>query len=232
MIEWLAYSERGVVWSVFAEIAKRETGCAILDELLALAGIARAPVTQAQVLVDQAFSGFGRADVVLLLDHADEQTPRSCVVIAAKVRRQLASWSPRNELTRHLLAHVARKPSFANLFVQLYAKQVLVTALRTSSLDASGAPFLAHHAPRRLGTSAGLVAIIERMTPYLAEAAYVALLPNDRAFAAVVADFAATHAITCDEWRSLTWPVIEALCARHAMTDALAVFAHNDGQIY
>ena len=85
-MEVLGYSERGVVGSLFYEMRERKTP-ELVAELLSLASFPYRDVTfdvrSAKVFIDQSFSEFGMADVLLLLNN-DGCT--QAVFVEAKVR--------------------------------------------------------------------------------------------------------------------------------------------------
>src|ERR1700759_104782 len=151
-VELLGYSERGMIWSLLSELTRHEHGVRRLGALVAQitgTGADLEPLS-ATVLIEQSFSGFGDADLVILLDF---ETRKRMLFIEAKVKHQQA-WAISTELNRFQRAHDAGCAVFSNLLVQLYGKQRLVEALISNEDIDGGVDFrLRYFGRRKIGTN-------------------------------------------------------------------------------
>jgi hypothetical protein len=104
-VELLGYSERGMIWSLLTELTGHEHGARRLGGLVAQitgSDADREPLS-ATVLIEQSFSGFGDADVVILLDFGIR---KRMLFIEAKVKSQ-QPWTIGAELNRFVRHEVA-----------------------------------------------------------------------------------------------------------------------------
>jgi hypothetical protein len=227
----LGYSERGMIWSLFAELTRHEDGIRHLGALVSqITGSSDdvAPVS-ATVLVEQSFSGFGNADVVVLLDF---ETRKRMLFIEAKVKRQ-QTWTIGAELDRFRRARDANQAVFSNLLVQLYAKQRLVEALVGSEDIDAGVEFrLRSFGRRKIGANRVVLNAVEKIRKYVHDTFYVALIPDATGFDAAVRGFETVNGITCSAWRVLSWAQVEAHCHNSKLSQTISAFEFNAGQIH
>jgi len=219
-----------MLWSLFGELSARPDGLRILDEIVArISGRGHGETTKATVLVDQSFSDFGDADVVVLLDTA--KTKR-CLFIEAKVRRQ-QTWTLRGELARFEAARHSGHALFSNLFVQLYAKQRLVEGLVANSDLEVGIPLGlgAFTRPRKIGKNEVVTRAVAMIRDYIHDATFVALVPSATDFEIVLEQFASNNSVSCPRWRALTWEEVRTVCADSSCARISAAFEFNRGQI-
>ena len=180
----IGYSERGAVNSLFYEIAYSARAEDLLTRLL---GMARFPlrrhtspvVREAEVLVEQSLSDFGDADAIMLLKTVDGPIT---VFVEAKVEpAQSQAWRIEDEYQR-FVDGLTTKVSSSNLFTQLYHKVRFVSGLRHGGLSTlqGGLPFppSSTRSRRRIGHNTVVNEAARRITQYLSEVLYLALVPD------------------------------------------------------
>jgi hypothetical protein len=223
--------------ALFYEISYRADGLDMLRNLLSACvlpfGTPAFEFRSATILVEQSFSDFGDADLVLLLDG----DVRQCVFFEAKVKTdQQARW----RLDREWAAFTGclnENSSPSNLFVQLYRKQRLIDHVRQPGqvLLSDGV------APRwSLGNNRIVRRATDLLRPYTEHARFVALLPAPREeiaqFFTRIRAWSSPRlpAWSMDAWGYITWKDVHELCKRASghWRHSLSVFDYNAGQIY
>lgn len=230
-VELLGYSERGMIWSLLAELTRREHGARHLGALVAqiTGSDADREPSSATVLIEQSFSGFGDSDIVILLDF---ETRKRMLFIEAKVRCQ-QPWTIGTELNRFRRAHHAGHAVFSNLLIQLYGKQRLVEALIADEDIVGGVEFrIRSFGRRKIGTNQVVLSAVRRIRDYVNDVIYVALIPDVTGFDEVVRDFEVVNDIQCLAWRAFSWSRIEEYCRHTGLLHTLRVFEFNAGQIH
>lgn len=241
----VGYSERGIVNSLFYEIARSADPAGVLHSLLAQATF---PFTQqrpllgeATVLVEQSFSDFGESDSVALIRGDGEKT--CSVFVEAKVKTfQVWDWHIRDEFGEFRKG-VNHKVSSSNLFTQLYHKVRLVAGLRQGGLQQlqKGVPFPAWSSKplRKIGNNGVVLDAATRLQSHLGEVFYLAIVPDasDRVAAFFPELQALPHPTLANTWDVttygyLTWSQVRAFCVQAGLTRVVTVFDYNAGQLY
>lgn len=241
----IGYSERGIVYALFYEMARASDPDGILHSFLTQATF---PFTQlrpvcgeATVLVEQSFSDFGESDAVALI-RGDVETTCS-VFVEAKVKTfQAWDWHIRDEFGefRKGLNH---KVSSSNLFTQLYHKVRLVGGLRQGGIPQlkQGVPFPAWSSKplRKIGNNGVVLEATRRLQSHLAVAFFLAIVPDTAERVAAFFPELQTlpHPTLANTWDVttygyLTWSQVRAFCVESGLTRAVAVFDYNAGQLY
>lgn len=231
------YSERGMLWTFFGELSRRDNANELLADLLNQTSMVRGALRfteplSAQILIEQSFSDFGDADVMLLLDHGSH---KRLVFIEAKVRCQ-QHWQLSAVIGEFERLFAAGQVPFSNLFCQLYAKQRLIEALANDrrALE-TGMVFPPWTWPRKIGTNPVVTRAVDRLATHAespGNATYLALVPDANDFGAAVERFERAAQVQCSQWGSLGWAQIAEFCRANQLNETLSVFEYNEGQIY
>lgn len=241
----LGYSERGVVNSLFYDIAFSLQPDRLLGDLLATAHFPfqsdlRFEVRDAKVLLEQSLSDFGDADAILLLRPADTSV---AVFTEAKVKPfQVSEWQIQQEY-QDFIAGTRTKGSSSNLFTQLYHKVCLADVLKRGALDglANGVEFPASSskATRNIGRNGVVLKAVEELRRYLDQVYFLALVPDDVARVSEFFERVLTRGGPpgyrrwgTSGYGHLSWHEVEDFCKRHDLKQTLAVLEFNEGQIY
>jgi hypothetical protein len=238
------YSERGMIWTLFGELARRNDANKLLAELLNKSVLYKGTPPsfvvpdEATVLIEQSFSDFGDADVLILIEDA---SGRRCVFVEAKVSCRQRNWSLARALPKQAPGTV-RRSTFSNLYCQLYAKQCLVETLRTlqdAPMSSQGVPFLngLGFTERRIGNHEVVQSAVELLQRYVGDATYLALVPSIDGFNDAIGKFETDAELeqgTCKRWGALAWAGVEEFCQKTTpkLTETLRAFEYNGTQIY
>lgn len=226
------YSERGMIWTLFGEVARRHDASDLLAKLLKqltptiMDVVVERPIAPTLV-IEQSFSDFGDADVLLLLDGQ----PKRSVFIEAKVCCDTA-WTLGRELARFKKGSDSVKKAFSNLFCQLYAKQRLIETLKCGAVPADGVEFLEGFRRRKIGKNKVVLRAVDLLHPYVQASTYVALVPDATGFDEAVSAFEAITGRTCGGWAVLSWAQVEEFCREHSLDQTLKAFEYNRSQIF
>jgi len=197
-MEIVGYSERGLINSLFYEIKYSQNNLTILNNFLSLISFpyqnqeVKFQISNVKILIEQSFSDFGDADVVLLLDNQNE---KQVIFIEAKVKTsQKSHWSILNEFEAFKNGQKASKVPegfSSNLFVQLYLKVRLAKALQTGDMKQleEGLPFpeclsktskRTHKKllPRKIGDNKVVLKAIDLIKDYCKYPLFIALVPT------------------------------------------------------
>jgi hypothetical protein len=244
-MELLGYSERGAVNALFHEIYYAQHSETLLHGLLSLAQFPFCadamppPVSAAQVLLEQSFSDFGDADVVVLTKSAEHKT---AIFLEAKVRAaQKKSWAIKKEFDTFRGDVGKGKVACSNLFAQLYLKTRLVEGLRScvsvECCEVEMPPCFWGKTPkttRKIGKNTIVLEAARRVRTHLDETRYIALLPGNPAD--IQSFFTTTLPQAGDmglpgwdvtNWGFLAWQDVKAFCAKNTLHNTLAVFGYN-----
>ena len=129
MLKLTAYSERGIVNALFYEVFHSKNGENLLNDLLAIACFPAHEkpsllVKSAKIFVEQSFSHFGDADVLILLNTGVKKVS---IFMEAKTKK---TWNIQTQFQKFLEGSKS-KVSLSNLFTQFYHKVRLVDAIKT-----------------------------------------------------------------------------------------------------
>ncbi len=86
-MEVIGYSERGVINSLFHEIKYSQNNIELLNEFLSLISFPSCrlnyQISDAKILMEQSFSGFGSPDIILMVNNNEK---KQAIFIEAKVK--------------------------------------------------------------------------------------------------------------------------------------------------
>ncbi len=239
------YSERGIINALFYEMSYSPQANNLLESFLALAHfpyltMQSFQVRSAMILIEQSFSDFGDADVVLLIDTGKQS---ESVFIEAKVKSfQKSSWSIEEEYSKFRAGTKSTVRS-SNIFTQLYHKVRLVNGLRTGGINAlqAGIPFpkSSSKPTRKIGKNKVVLEAVSRLKAYLDTTYYITLIPDapDRTstfFDNVLRKEIPDHFPEWDVTRYgyMFWPKVAEFCDENDLKKTAEVFTFNQGQIY
>jgi len=243
-MEVLGYSETGIIGSLFYEMRERKTP-ELVAELLSLVSFPCRDVAfdiqEARALIDQSFSDFGTADVLLLLNNGGS---RQAVFVEAKVRAgRKRSWTIDREFRAFRQGVRKGKVSSSNLFTQLYHKVRLVKALQTCGIKKLERgvcfPRASSKRKRKIGTNKVVRKAVCDLLPYSSDVLFIAVVPEDtanlRAFfegTLETYDLGSFQGWETRNWGYLSWQRVEGFCKTHSLPGTLKAFQFNETQIY
>lgn len=200
-------------------------------------------ISDAKILIEQSFSDFGDADVLLLA--TTDKGDKKSIFIEAKVKTfQKQRWGIRKEFEKFNKGHVrGNKISSSNLFTQLYYKVRLVKALQKESitrLQKEGIQFPKHFSKgkRKIGNNKVVVEAVKELKPYCENTLFIALVPDDisniRSFYEVTLKNYSSELPEWEvrNWGYVYWGQVENFCEENRLEETLKVFEFNKGQIY
>lgn len=244
-MEILGYSERGLVNSLFYEIRYSQTNAILLNELLSLITLPKCEIKfqegDASVLIEQSFSDFGSADVVIFVDN---KRKRQSIFIEAKVKTySRKEWKIKEEFEKFKKGSAENNLEPSNLFTQLYRKVRLMKVLQKQGLeglsDRIDFPECDKKNKRSIGNNKIVWSATKKINTFKDEAYFVCLIPEtkmnlNRFFNKELVEFEADDFIGWDvkNWGYLSWIDVLEFCRRNELSATLDVFKHNEGQIF
>jgi hypothetical protein len=235
----IGYSERGMVNALFYEINYSLAPESLLEGLLSRVAFpfldtVRHRVHEAEVLIEQSFSDFGIADVLLLLK---TQSGAISVFVEAKAG---TGWSIEKEF-RGFVDGAQTQVSSSNLFTQLYHKVRLVTGLRQGGIPAlkKGLTFPQSSTKRirKIGGNQVVLNAVSLLAEHLDETYYVALVPEptdnfDRFFPSLLTWVPPADYLDWDvgAFGYLSWSGVEGFCSENDLINTRHVLEFNDTQ--
>jgi len=241
----LGYSERGIVSSLFHEIAFSPGAEELLSALLKLVsfpfvGFVLSEIRMAQILVEQSFSDFGDLDALLMFE---TNRKRHSIFFEAKVKPiQSKQWGIQHEW-QEFLSGMEGRLSSSNLFTQLYHKVRLVKGLQEVGIEGlqSGLEFPACSTKtlRKIGSNEVVLRATRLLKQHLQGVYFVAIIPDDPLsvrdfFSNTLRESSPKGFAEWDisHWGHLSWAQVAQFCSENGLHNTLAVFDHNRGQIY
>jgi hypothetical protein len=241
-MEILGYSERGIINSLFYEMKFSQNNLRLLNDFLSLISLPYRTVdfrvSDAKILIEQSFSDFGDADVVLLVNN---RGGKQAIFIEAKFKTNI-----RNEFENFKSGIRESEPPrgfSSNLFVQLYFKTRLIKALKSRSfedakkqLQEEGLQFPeclskkdrktnSRRRPRKIGKNKVVEDAIRQLKGYCKDALFIALVPDDISrlkdfYQNTLRDRSPKELKELQEWDIrnwgyLSWTQVEEFCERY-----------------
>lgn len=221
----IGYSERGIINSLIFSIIESEDK-ELMNKFIDLMGIfefnnSEKPIDY-EVLLEQSFSGFGDADLVVIIKYKSHQ---KVVFIEGKVKTlQSKSWSLEKQFSKY---HKGGKyPGYSsNLFFQLYLKSLLFENKDNIKGDDDCVVNGVYRA-RKIGKNDIVKKALEKIAE-CDEAFYVGLVPSSKkgndAFSEHL-DY---------KIHFLSWETVHQFCKdNEKLKKVLEIFEFNEGQIY
>ena len=238
----LGYSERGILNALLYEIRYAADNDALLNKLM---GEAKFPFTDhkpaidnATVFIEQSFSEFGDSDAVIL---AKSDAGKCVIFVEAKVSAQKKDWRLSDQLADFKTGlGTCKRMNSSNLFTQIYHKQRFMEMENDMAALKKGVRFPAWSRKefRKIGTNS-VVTNVAECVKQCNQAFYLSLIPDNDA--QIHTSFRDIFTDTCFQkiphWNKshcgyLTWKTVDTFCEQNQLDDTLAVFKHNNGQIY
>lgn len=242
------YSERGVINSLFYEIAYSSCPTELLQKFLDLAWFPTSisigdGLAEAQIFVEQSLSDFGDADTILLLDFTKARTS---VFLEAKVKSsQAAKWTLQGEFEDFKQGLNTKKLlNSSNLFTQLYHKKRFVDGLKSKRgveelKNGLAFPCCSTKVVRKIGRNPVVRSMVDKIKPYCEEVWYLALVPDTKSnmmdfFQRLVSYQMPTELLGWDtfRWGGLSWETVSDFCIASGMENTCEVLNFNNGQIF
>lgn len=242
----LGYSERGVINSLFYEMKFSQHHLELLSDFLSKISFPyrelKFKLIDAMVMIEQSFSDFGDADLVLLLNNNGNN---QVIFIEAKVKTFLKQkWTIKNEFEKFQEGIRQNKVSSSNLFTQLYYKQRLSQVIQRDdglSRLKNGIKFPKCFSKenRKIGDNDVVLKAVNLLAPYCEDALFVALVPDS---ASNLESFYKKDLIdyvpegfpewTIQNWGYLSWERVEPFCRDKNLEGTFKIFKFNEGHIY
>jgi hypothetical protein len=240
-MELLGYSERGVINALFYSIKYSPDSLILIVKLLEKVIFPYTtktftPIINATILIEQSFSDFGDADVLLLIDTEKE---KKAIFIEAKVK---TNWKIHKKYDKFVIGTQGEIP-ISNIFTQLYRKNRLINGLKKSGIEGlkEGLRFSLSSKKqlRKIGSNSVVLKSVQLLQNYLDDVSFLAIVPDtlrnlDHFFSEYIftkKPFDLPEWDTCN-FGYLTWAMIEDYCLKNDLESALDVFKHNEGGIY
>lgn len=267
MINITGYSERGVINSFFYELKYFNTDdMTRLNLLSEFISMIRFPfgepkyiklnnISKAEILIEQSFSDFGDADILILID---SEKGRHALFIEAKVKTYSRNEWRLGDEYKEFLSYLQpgkqinrnKKHGTSNLFTQLYFKQRLFNELNKLSIPDNLSieiPFTYFNKKlRKTGSNKVVEEALKKIWKYRANGYFVCLIPNDNNSLDLLyppftdlegnnqsATYGKLEGLFTKKWGQITWNKIHRFCSNpeHIFNETLKVFAWNNGQI-
>ena len=243
----MGYSERGLINSLFYELKCSKKTINLINNMLSLVifpykkGNISFNITNVKVLIEQSFSDFGDADIVLLIENNNK---KQIIFIEAKVKNcQRDCWNIFNEFSKFDKGINANKVSSSNLFVQLYHKIRFVKTLQNGDIsqlmNGINFPKCSSKSVRKIGNNNVVLNATRECLNYIKEAYFIALVPDDdsnlRKFyqnTLISYNPAGFQDWDIKDWGYISWKQIEVFCKINKLKGTLKNFEWNKGQIY
>ena len=240
------YSERGAVNALAYEIAGSPEPEGLLEQLLSLAIFPKPfrptfSITQATLLIEQSFSDFGDADLVVLARNAQASFG---AFLECKVKTYgRRCWRLTEEFERFVKGTEIGLDS-SNLFTQLYHKQRMVQCIAIGGVQGlvAGVPFpcCSSKVGRKIGQNGVVLRAVQIVAEYVQAPTY---------YLAVVPDSESSIEQFCDgefqlfgngdlegwgvqNWGFLPWSRVKDFCCDSGLEHTVEVLEYNQGQIY
>jgi len=244
-MEILGYSERGLINSLCYALKYSPDNLQLLNNLLSLVSFpyrtVNLQISEAKILIEQSFSDFGDADLVLLVNNFRS---KQVIFIEAKVKTcQRACWNIFEEFKELKRGIEKEKVSSSNLFVQLYHKVRLIKALQTGGIKQlqNGVQFprCSSKSHRKIGDNKVVLNAVDQLIGYHNEALFIALLPEDDSnlrnfYNSTLKDYdpGGFQEWAIRDWGYISWMRVEEFCRKNNLKGTLKNFKWNEGQIY
>jgi len=246
--EILGYSERGLINSLFYELSYKDREGKLLSQLINKTYFPDSKgsfeFSKATILIEQSFSDFGDADVVLLIENGDH---KQTVFIEAKVKTSgKGTWKIADEFEEFKAGTETDKLSSFNLFTQLYHKHRLadgIVEMGVKDVASKGLlfPACSTKSPRKLGKNEIVLKAANMIKPFLKDVFFIGIVPDktknieefvDKELRAFVPIKDPNWHWSVRNWGWLSWHTIKDFCDENDFNNTLCNFRHNEKQIF
>jgi len=244
-MEIFGYSERGIINSLFYEIISSQNNLQLFNEFLNLFSFPydkiNFHISDVKILIEQSFSDFGDADVVLLIHN---HRYMHVVFIEGKVKTfQKSYWSIFEEFNEFEKGIDEDRMNSSNLFVQLYYKLRLFKELQIGNIKQlqNGVQFPKGFSKinRKIGNNKVVLRAVNQLKDYCQDAFFIALVPENISnlqnfYQNILKNYNANKLKDWNikNWGYITWEKVEDFCDKYYLKRTLKNFEFNQGQIY
>lgn len=230
----LGYSERGIINSLIFSIGEDK---ALMDKFIGKISLPKpfelGNPKRYTILLEQSFSDFGDADLVIIIHYKDEEVEKAedkiVLFIEGKVNTSLSSWNINTHFNNY-----DKKEEFdgysSNLFYQLYFKKQLIDnwpiieqQIKKEKKEKE-IEIKSFFRPRKIGNNP----IVHKAFNLIecSKAYYIGLIPAKQV------DFDKFEGKLDFDIHFLLWETVEKFCEDHKLKKVIEIFEYNDEQIY
>lgn len=227
----LGYSERGIINSLIFAIGDDKKLMAEFIELIKIPNLKTLenPIsTDYTILLEQSFSRFGDADLVIII-HYEKPEDDKVLFIEGKVKTSGKSWNIQTQYKNHIepkndKKKIKPKNYWSNLFSQLYLKKLLIENWDNIKNDDKFEIETDFLGKRKIGNNTVVLKAFELIK--CKQAFYVGLIPST---SDEIKDFKKK-----DEtgYNYISWEAVHEFCKEHKLKKVLKIFKYNKGQIF
>ena len=227
----LGYSERGIINSLIFSIGEdKELMSKFINTITLQESFKLGNPKRYTVLLEQSFSDFGDADLVIIIHYEDEKVEQAkdkvVLFIEGKVKTSGSNWVVKTQFDKYLQKKEYKGYS-SNLFYQLYFKKQLVdnwAAIKQNKLDGKKNGIDSFFRSRKIGNNP----IVEKAFSLIEckEAYYIGIVPT------LQADLDTFNEKVDYDMSFLSWEKVEEFCQQNELTKVLEIFDYNGEQIY
>lgn len=230
----LGYSERGIINSLIFNIGNDKALMGGFIELIQIPNlnILEDPKpTDYTILLEQSFSRFGDADLVVII-HYEKPEDNKVLFIEGKVKTSNGSWNIQSQFGKYIEYRkdekkIKPKNYWSILFSQLYLKKLLIENWNEIKNDENFAIKSDYLGERKIGTNKVVLEALELIKCDKKNAYFVGLIPTRQKV------FDKFEKKIDFEMSFLLWENVHAFCRKkEKLKDVLAIFEYNKGQIY
>ncbi|MCG9792462.1 hypothetical protein [Flavobacterium algicola] len=227
----LGYSERGIINSLIFSIGEDKV---LMNKFIETITIHESfnlgTPERYTVLLEQSFSDFGDADLVIIIHYKDEKIEKAAdkivLFIEGKVKTSGSNWIIKTQFDKYFQKKEYKGYS-SNLFYQLYFKKQLIdnwAILKQNKLDGNRSGIKSFFRNRKIGDNP----IVEKAFNLIEckEAYYIGIIPT------LKEDLKKFNDKIDFEMSFLSWERVEEFCRENDLQKVLNIFDYNDKQIY
>lgn len=226
----LGYSERGIINSLIFSIGEdKELMDEFIDKISLPKPFELGNPKRYTILLEQSFSDFGDADLVIIIHYKDEEVEKAedkkVLFIEGKVNTSLSSWNINKHYDNYNKGEKFDGYS-SNLFYQLYFKTLLIKNWNDINVNKENKEFKvdSKFRERKIGNNP----IVHKAFDLIecCQAYYIGLIPTRQV------DFDEFKGKLDFDMHFLLWETVEKFCEDNKLEKVLKIFEHNDEQIY
>jgi hypothetical protein len=223
----LGYSERGIINSLIFSIGEDKV---LMDKFIGEISLPNpfelGNPKRYTILLEQSFSDFGDADLVIIIHYKDEEVEKAedkkVLFIEGKVNTSLSSWN----IIKHYNNYdegIKFDGYSSNLFYQLYFKTLLIKHWNDINVNKEF-KVDSKFRERKIGNNP----IVHKAFNLIecSQAYYIGLIPTRQD------DFDKFKGKLDFDMHFLLWEKVEKFCQDNKLDKVLKIFEHNDEQIY
>lgn len=226
----LGYSERGIINSLIYTVGDDKELMSKFINLMDLhEPFQLGSPKDYTVLLEQSFSRFGDADLVIII-HYEDQEDNKVLFIEGKVKTSNGSWniqSQYNKYVKYKNEKIKPKEYWSNLFSQLYLKKLLIDNWNNIAYVENFEIDTDYLGQRKIGSNKVVLEAFKLIKCNKKNAFYVGLIPTRSE------DFTKFKGVLDFKMNFVSWEKVHDFCkTEKKLNDVLEIFKYNKGQIY